>query len=96
MNRGMPPDEVVEHLDIIEHDLPCLITGFKFEVMQAFRFKCAEEISVHEGNVADSQTFMPEVQRLREDFGIGGGVQMVQKVTVCPLALARVCGEVLF
>ena len=27
----MPPDTVVEHLDIIEHNLPCLITGFKFE-----------------------------------------------------------------
>ena len=39
----MPPDTVVEHLDIIEHNLPCLITGFKFEVMQAFRFKRAEE-----------------------------------------------------
>ncbi len=31
---------------------------------------CPVAISVHEGNVADSQTFMPEVQRLREDFGI--------------------------
>jgi hypothetical protein len=27
-------------------------------------------VSVFEGNVADSQTFMPEVQRLRKDFGI--------------------------
>ena len=27
-------------------------------------------VSVHEGNVADSQTLMPEVKRLREDFGI--------------------------
>jgi transposase len=31
---------------------------------------CPVAVSVHEGNVADSQTFMPEVQRLREDFGI--------------------------
>ena len=27
-------------------------------------------VSVHEGNVADSQTLMPEVQRLRQDFGL--------------------------
>jgi len=31
---------------------------------------CPVAVSVHEGNVADSITFMPEVQRLREDFGI--------------------------
>ena len=31
---------------------------------------CPVAVSVHEGNVADSTTFMPEVQRLREDFGI--------------------------
>ncbi|MGH6639072.1 MAG: IS1634 family transposase [Polaromonas sp.] len=31
---------------------------------------CPVAVSVHEGNVADSQTFMPEVRRLREKFGI--------------------------
>jgi transposase len=31
---------------------------------------CPVAVSVHEGNVADSQTLMPEVQRLREDFGV--------------------------
>jgi transposase len=31
---------------------------------------CPVAVSVHEGNVADSQTFLPEVKRLREDFGI--------------------------
>ena len=31
---------------------------------------CPVAVSVHEGNVADSATFMPEVQRLREQFGI--------------------------
>ena len=31
---------------------------------------CPVTVSVHEGNVADSQTFMPEVRRLRRDFGI--------------------------
>ncbi len=32
---------------------------------------CPVAVSVHEGNVADSATFMPQVQRLREQFGIG-------------------------
>jgi transposase len=31
---------------------------------------CPVAVSVHEGNTADSQTFLPEVQRLRTDFGI--------------------------
>ncbi len=31
---------------------------------------CPVAVSVHEGNTADSRTFMPEVQRLREDFGL--------------------------
>jgi transposase len=31
---------------------------------------CPVAVSVHEGNVADSTTFVPEVQRLREQFGI--------------------------
>lgn len=31
---------------------------------------CPVAISVHEGNVADSQTVLPEVKRLREQFGI--------------------------
>lgn len=31
---------------------------------------CPVAVSVHEGNTADSQTFLPEVQRLREQFGI--------------------------
>ena len=31
---------------------------------------CPVAISVHEGNTADSRTFMPAVQQLREDFGI--------------------------
>ena len=31
---------------------------------------CPVAVSVHEGNVADSQTFMPAVHKLREDFGI--------------------------
>ena len=31
---------------------------------------CPVAVSVHEGNVADSQTLMPEVKRLREAFGL--------------------------
>ena len=31
---------------------------------------CPVAVSVHEGNTSDSTTFMPEVTRLREDFGI--------------------------
>ena len=31
---------------------------------------CPVAVSVYEGNVADSQTLLPEVQRLREQFGI--------------------------
>jgi transposase len=31
---------------------------------------CPVAVSVHEGNVADSETFMPELERLRQDFGV--------------------------
>ena len=31
---------------------------------------CPVAVSVHEGNTADSNTFLPEVQRLRQHFGI--------------------------
>ncbi len=31
---------------------------------------CPVAVSVHDGNTSDSTTFMPEVQRLRTDFGI--------------------------
>ena len=31
---------------------------------------CPVAVSVYEGNVADSQTLMPEVKRLRENFGV--------------------------
>jgi hypothetical protein len=31
---------------------------------------CPVAVSVHEGNVADSKTVMPQIKRLREDFGI--------------------------
>ncbi len=31
---------------------------------------CPVPVSVHEGNVSDSQTLLPELKRLREDFGV--------------------------
>jgi transposase len=31
---------------------------------------CPVAISVHEGNTSDSKTFMPQVARLREQFGL--------------------------
>jgi transposase len=31
---------------------------------------CPVAVSVYEGNISDSQTFLPEVERLRESFGI--------------------------
>jgi transposase len=31
---------------------------------------CPVAVSVHEGNVVDSKTLMPQIKRLREDFGI--------------------------
>ena len=43
LNRGMTPDAVVEHLDVLKYNLLCLIAGFKFEMMQAFGFERAEE-----------------------------------------------------
>ena len=39
----MTPDAVIEHLNVLKHNLPRMVTGFKFEVMQAFSFKRAEE-----------------------------------------------------
>jgi hypothetical protein len=32
---------------------------------------CPVAISVHEGNTADAKTLLPQVQRVREEFGIG-------------------------
>jgi hypothetical protein len=37
---------------------------------------CPEAVTVHEGNVSDSQTFLPEVERLRKEFGIEDGVRV--------------------
>jgi transposase len=37
---------------------------------------CPVAVSVHEGHVSDSTTFLPEVQRLRSEFGIGRRVMV--------------------
>ncbi|MBC7993369.1 MAG: IS1634 family transposase, partial [Rhizobacter sp.] len=51
---------------------------------------CPVAVSVYEGNVADSQTLMPEVKRLREDFGIEqlvlvGDRGMISSKAICEL-----------
>src|SRR5258705_13091929 len=51
---------------------------------------CPVAVSVHEGNVADSATLFPEVQRLRERFGIErlgvvGDRGMVGNASIGPL-----------
>ena len=40
---------------------------------------CPVAVSVHEGNTADSQTFLPELQRLRTEFGIERMVMVVDR-----------------
>ncbi len=51
---------------------------------------CPVAVSVYEGNVADSKTLMPEVRRLREDFGLEqfvlvGDRGMISKKTITAL-----------
>ena len=38
LDSGMTADAVIEHLNVLKHNLPRMVTGFKFEVMQAFSF----------------------------------------------------------
>ena len=49
---------------------------------------CPVAISVHEGNVADSQTVLAEVKRLREDFGIGQLVLVGDRGMISSQAIA--------
>lgn len=44
---------------------------------------CPVAVSVHEGNVSDSQTLMPEVKRLRESFGIERLVMVGDRGMIC-------------
>ena len=50
---------------------------------------CPVAVSVHEGNVADSQTLMPEIQRLREDFGIEQLVMVGDRGMISNKAIAE-------
>src|ERR1051325_11007093 len=50
---------------------------------------CPVAVSVHEGNVADSATFLPEVQRLREHFGIEQLVMVGDRGMVGNAAIAE-------
>ncbi|HEX6720078.1 MAG TPA: IS1634 family transposase [Burkholderiaceae bacterium] len=50
---------------------------------------CPVAVSVHEGNVADSVTFVPEVQRLREQFGIEQLVMVGDRGMISSKAIAE-------
>jgi transposase len=50
---------------------------------------CPVAVSVHEGNVADSATFLPEVQRLREQFGIEQLVMVGDRGMISSKAIAE-------
>ena len=50
---------------------------------------CPVAVSVHEGNVTDSATFVPEVQRLRESFGIEQLVMVGDRGMISSKAVAE-------
>ena len=50
---------------------------------------CPVAVSVHEGNTADSKTFLPEVQRLREAFGIEQMVMVGDRGMISHKAIAE-------
>jgi transposase len=50
---------------------------------------CPVAVSVHEGNVADSLTLLPEVQRLREDFGVEQLVMVGDRGMISNKAIAQ-------
>src|SRR3989442_6400944 len=50
---------------------------------------CPVAVSVHEGNVADSLTLMPQVQRLRADFGIEHLVMVGDRGMISNKAIAE-------
>jgi hypothetical protein len=50
---------------------------------------CPVAVSVHEGNVTDSQTLMPAVQRLREDFGVEQLVMVGDRGMISSKAIAE-------
>ncbi len=48
---------------------------------------CPVAVSVHEGNVADSTTLLPEVKRLRQDFDIAQWVLVGDRGMICGKAI---------
>jgi transposase len=50
---------------------------------------CPVAVSVYEGNVSDSKTLMPEVRRLREDFGIEQFVLVGDRGMISSKAIAE-------
>jgi len=50
---------------------------------------CPVAVSVYEGNVSDSKTLMPEVKRLREDFGIEQFVLVGDRGMISSKAIAE-------
>ena len=50
---------------------------------------CPVAVSVYEGNTADSQTFLPEVQRLRREFGIQRLVMVGDRGMISEKAIAE-------
>jgi hypothetical protein len=49
---------------------------------------CPVAVSVHEGNVADSQTLLPELKRLRQEFGITQLVMVGDRGMISKKAIA--------
>ena len=54
---------------------------------------CPVAVSVYEGNVADSQTFLPEVERLRTSFGIERMVVVGDRGMISSRAIAELRQE---
>ena len=50
---------------------------------------CPVAVSVHEGNVIDSQTLLPELKRLREDFGVEQLVMVGDRGMISNKAIAE-------
>ena len=50
---------------------------------------CPVAVSVHEGNVADSATFLPEIERLRQSFGIEQLVMVGDRGMIGQAAIAE-------
>jgi transposase len=50
---------------------------------------CPVAVSVHEGNTADSKTFLPEVQRLRQSFGIERMVMVGDRGMISQKVIAK-------